>query len=259
MCFSAIKDEINSQIESMNYLKEHPEIALNTINQETQEYCRGAINILRYLQEWIKNNEEMSNVEEISMKEKTNKKAINATNTTNNATIIKEENKMKKAVEINTKVNEKNVVEFIKTIKANGTGFCTPVIDGEEMPMLGFFYTSESDYESGANFVKEAVLATNGNMSKIMNYIITAKNVLEADVNPDEEIEIKGYKLMLSYEDKKIYDCELNVIAECSDLNNLPNEAIKAVLIAKAELNLTVEETKEDYDDYDDDEEYYED
>ena len=130
------------------------------------------------------------------------------------------------------------------------------------MPMLGFFYTSESDYESGAKFVKEAVLATNWNISKIMNYIITAKNVLEADVNPDEEIEIKGYKLMLSYEDKKIYDCELNVIAECSDLNNLPNEAIKAVLIARAELNLTVEETKEDYDDYDDyddDEEYYED
>lgn len=255
MNISAIKEEIAMQINSMTYLKEHPEIALNTINQETQEYCRGAINILKYLQEWIKNNEEMNNVEEISMKEKANKKIINTTNTTNNETIIKEENKMKK-VEINTKVNEKNVVEFVKAVKTNGTGFCTPVIDGKEMPMLGFFYTSESDYESGANFVKEAVLATNGNMSKIMNYIITAKNVLEADVNPDEEIEIKGYKLMLSYEDKKIYDCELNVIAECSDLNNLPNEAIKAVLIARAELNLIVEETAEDYDD---DEEYYED
>lgn len=158
-----------------------------------------------------------------------------------------------KNVNINTKENEKNVVEFIKTIKTNGTGFCTPIIDGKKIPALGFFYTSDTDYETAVNFIKEAVLATGNNIHKIIEYITTAKNILEADINVDEEIIINNKKLILSYQDRKIYDNNTNVIAECTDLENLPNEAIKEILKAKAELALLQEDMSE-YNDYNEEE-----
>ena len=48
-----IKKEIDQQIESIKYLQDHPEIAQHTIMHETEEYCRGALNMLSYLKEYI--------------------------------------------------------------------------------------------------------------------------------------------------------------------------------------------------------------
>lgn len=47
--------EINKQIESTQYLRDHPEIAKQTILQETDEFCRGALNMLDYLKWYIEN------------------------------------------------------------------------------------------------------------------------------------------------------------------------------------------------------------
>ena len=51
--FEEIKQEIDKQIESITYLKEHQEVAMNTIMHETPEYCRGALNMLNYLKTYI--------------------------------------------------------------------------------------------------------------------------------------------------------------------------------------------------------------
>ncbi len=52
-----ILKEIDRQIDGIQYLRDHPEIAKNTIMHETDEYCRGALNILNYLKTYIKENQ----------------------------------------------------------------------------------------------------------------------------------------------------------------------------------------------------------
>lgn len=51
-----IKQEIDRQIESITYLRNHPEVARHTIMHETDEYCRGALNMLEYLKTYIELN-----------------------------------------------------------------------------------------------------------------------------------------------------------------------------------------------------------
>lgn len=48
-----ILKEIDEQIENIQYLKNHPEVAKHTIMHETDEYCRGALNMLNYLKQYI--------------------------------------------------------------------------------------------------------------------------------------------------------------------------------------------------------------
>ena len=56
MTVEEILEEIEQQKDSIQYLREHPEIAKHTIMHETDEYCRGALNILNYLKEYIERN-----------------------------------------------------------------------------------------------------------------------------------------------------------------------------------------------------------
>lgn len=56
MTINEISEEIKQQIESIEYLRNHPEIAKHTIMHETDEYCRGALNMLKYLKTYIEHN-----------------------------------------------------------------------------------------------------------------------------------------------------------------------------------------------------------
>ncbi len=56
MTIEEILEEIEQQIDSIQYLRDHPEIAKHTIMHETDEYCRGALNMLDYLKTYIKMN-----------------------------------------------------------------------------------------------------------------------------------------------------------------------------------------------------------
>jgi hypothetical protein len=56
MTINALLEEIEQQIESIEYLRDHPEFAKTTIMHETPEYCRGALNMLDYLKQYIKHN-----------------------------------------------------------------------------------------------------------------------------------------------------------------------------------------------------------
>lgn len=53
MTIDDILEEIEQQIESIEYLRDHPEFAKSTIMHETSEYCRGALNMLSYLKTFI--------------------------------------------------------------------------------------------------------------------------------------------------------------------------------------------------------------
>lgn len=48
--------EIQSQKASIRYLQEHPKVAASTIMHETPEYCRGALNMLKYLTQYVNMN-----------------------------------------------------------------------------------------------------------------------------------------------------------------------------------------------------------
>lgn len=59
ICILSIEDilnEISEQIENMEYLKEHQNVAQSTIFHETPEYIRGAINLLTYMKQFIENH-----------------------------------------------------------------------------------------------------------------------------------------------------------------------------------------------------------
>ncbi len=53
MTISEILEEIERQKDGIQYLRDHPEVAKHTIMHETDEYCRGALNMLNYLYEFI--------------------------------------------------------------------------------------------------------------------------------------------------------------------------------------------------------------
>lgn len=57
--------EITDQIKSMEYLREHPNVAQSTIFRETPEYLRGAINLLTYMKQFIENHSELVSEKEI--------------------------------------------------------------------------------------------------------------------------------------------------------------------------------------------------
>ena len=57
MTVSELLEEIEQQMESIRYLRDHPDFAKNTIMHETSEYCRGALNMLLYLKTFIQHNE----------------------------------------------------------------------------------------------------------------------------------------------------------------------------------------------------------
>ena len=56
MTIDELLEEIERQIESIKYLREHPEVAEHTIMHETVEYCRGAMSMLNYLKTYIELN-----------------------------------------------------------------------------------------------------------------------------------------------------------------------------------------------------------
>lgn len=68
ICTLSVEDVLNEifeQIENMEYLKEHQDIAQSTMFHETPEYIRGAINLLTYMKQFIENHSELVSEKEI--------------------------------------------------------------------------------------------------------------------------------------------------------------------------------------------------
>ena len=136
-----------------------------------------------------------------------------------------------------TKTNTtKNAVEIRSELAANGTKLEYIIIDGQKVGMLGS--TSEKDKQNAIKAIQSALDGSNGNIGEMMCKLSTIAMIEEKEIKPDEMIEVGDEEIIISYEAKAAYDINGEEIANCADLPEMPNEAIKAVLVARVEALL---------------------
>ena len=139
-------------------------------------------------------------------------------------------------MEIKTTNTTKNAVEIRAELMANGTTIEYIIIDGPKVGMLGS--TSEKDKQNAIKAIQSALDGSEGNIHKMMYKLSTIAMMEEKEIKPDEMIEIGGEEIIISYEAKTAYDMNGEEVANCTDLPDMPNEAIKAVLVARVEATL---------------------
>lgn len=137
---------------------------------------------------------------------------------------------------ITTTNTPKNAVEIRKELAKNGTTIEYIVIDGQKVGILGS--TSEKDRQNAINAIQTALEGSNGDIYEVIQKLSTIATIEEKEIKPDEMIEVAGEEIIISYESKAAYDLNGEEILNCTDLPDMPNEAIKAVLVARVELAL---------------------
>lgn len=133
------------------------------------------------------------------------------------------------------KVN-KNAVEIRSELKANGTKVEYIVIDGVKCGIMGS--VNEADRQAAIKALNAAYVASNGDIYEMMQKLNTIANIEENGVEPDEVVEVCGVEIILSYSKAKAYTMDGDEIVNCDDLPALQKEAVRAVLIARAETAL---------------------
>ena len=73
---------------------------------------------------------------------------------------------------------------------------------------------------------------------EMMQKLSTIATIEENDIQPDEMVDVCDVDVIISYTAKTAYTVDGEEIANCTDLPDMPNEAIKAVLIARTETAL---------------------
>ena len=148
---------------------------------------------------------------------------------------------------------KKTVGNFTVEYQKNGYGGCIPVIDGVAQPSLMFGYATESDKEACMRLIEDALRAGGNNVGAIQHYIMQAVSVAANEIKPDEAVMVDGTELILSYSDRKSY-FGTREIANLDDIScELPDEAIRAMLIDRSAIALR-EEMHSIEDEYDDEE-----
>lgn len=124
--------------------------------------------------------------------------------------------------------------EFTISYQAMGYGGCTPIIDGKPEPSLTFGYATQSDKKACMELIEQALRATNGNVYEAQRYIQNAISVSAAEINADDVAKVDDTEIIIDYIARKAY-CGTQEIANCDDLEcDMPNEALKALLMARA-------------------------
>ena len=135
--------------------------------------------------------------------------------------------------------------EFAITYQQSGYGGVIPVVDGVPQPSLMFGYASESDKKACMKLLEEALRATKGNVYEARSYIMNAVTIAANEIKPDEAVMINGVEILINYEERKAYN-GAREIANLDDLRcELPKDAIKTILVDRAELVMEAE--REDY------------
>lgn len=134
---------------------------------------------------------------------------------------------------INTTNTTKNAVEIREELKANGTKIEYIVINGQTVGVLGS--TGEKDRQNAIAAIQKALDASNGDIYEMMQKLSIIATIEEKEIAPDEMIEVCGEEVIISYAAKTAYTIDGEEIADCKDLPDMPNEAIKAVLVARIE------------------------
>lgn len=130
----------------------------------------------------------------------------------------------------------KNAVEIRSELKENGTKIEYIVIDGVTCGILGS--VSEADRAAALKALQDAYVASNGNIMEMMQNLSIIANIEEKGIDPDEVVEVCGVDIILSYSNAKAYTMDGEEIANCEDLPAMSKEAVKAVLVARAEVAL---------------------
>ena len=126
--------------------------------------------------------------------------------------------------------------EFTISYQQDGYGATIPIIDGTPEPRLMFGYVSESDKAACMELLEKAIRATNGDVMQAQFYIMNAVQVAANEIKPDEVVDVDGVEVLISYADKSAYILTEKV-ADIDDLEcELPNEAIKAILVERTDL-----------------------
>ena len=128
----------------------------------------------------------------------------------------------------------KNAVEIRSELKANGTKVEYIVINGQKCGIMGS--VNEADRKAALNALNAAYVASNGDIYEMMSKLATIATIEEKEIEPDEVVNICGCEIILSYKNKKAYTMDGEEVANCTDISDIPNEAIKALLIARAEV-----------------------
>ena len=146
---------------------------------------------------------------------------------------------------INATNNTKNAVEIRAELQANGTKVEYIIVNGQKLGILGT--TGEKDKQNAIKAIQTALDSSNGNIYEMMQKLNTIATIEENEIDPDEQIEVNGVDIIISYSAKTAYTMDGEEIANCTDLPDMPNEAIKAVLVARAETTIAERYDEEDY------------
>lgn len=137
---------------------------------------------------------------------------------------------------INTTNNKKNAVEIYKELGENGTAIEYIVINGQKVGILGS--VNEKDRQKAISAIQTALDASDGDIYEMMQKLSAIATITENDIEPDEMIEVCDTEIIISYDARAAYTVDGEEIANCDDLPSMPYEAVKAVLIARAEVAL---------------------
>jgi hypothetical protein len=127
----------------------------------------------------------------------------------------------------------KNPVEIRSELNKSGVRIEYIVINGQKVGILGS--TNEVDRNAAIKALNDAYVASGGDIAAMVSNLTTVANLEEKQIAADEVVTVCGEEIIISYESAKAYTMSGEEIATCEDLPNMPREAIKAVLVARAE------------------------
>lgn len=149
---------------------------------------------------------------------------------------------------INTTNTNKNAVEIRTELANNGTVIEYIVVNGQKLGILGS--TGEKDKQNAIRAIQTALDASNGNIYEMMQKLSTIATIEENEIAADEMIAVNGVDVIISYTSKAAYTTNGDEIANCNDLPDMPNEAVKAVLEARVQVALAERMSDCDCDEY---------
>ena len=125
----------------------------------------------------------------------------------------------------------KNAVEIRSELNAQGVKIEYITINGQRVGILGS--VSERDREAALKALNDAYIASGGDILAMVANLTTIAAIDEKGIAPDEMIEVNGVDVIISYKSATAYTVNGKEIANCTDVPNIPREAIKALLIER--------------------------
>lgn len=146
--------------------------------------------------------------------------------------------------EINPTNHNKNIVELRSELGANGIKMENVYVDGKKFCCVG--YVNEKDKQACLKAIQTAVDGSE-NLYEAMMKLMTIANLGDKEVVPDEQVNVNGYEVLISYEKRAAYDHNGDEICNCRELEcELAPEAIKAILTPRVEAALAEDDECDD-------------